>query len=149
MALSTGRHIGTHNGTWFEEQATLINSVSDQDLSTMSDKFDERFESAAHTMARQYKGLNIMRDAQRMLQNEAIMESYKTEFLNPILEEIRSTPVRSTSEEEHMEQVAIQLEQACSFGVIFIVWRAVIIWLASRSRHDARISVFFISLCIL
>ena len=112
MALSTGRHIGTHNGTWFEEQATLINSVSDQDLSTMSDKFDERFESAAHTMARRYKGLNIMRDAQRMLQNEAIMESYKTEFLNPILEEIRSTPVRSTSEEEHMEQVAIQLEQA-------------------------------------
>ena len=112
MALSTGRHIGTHNGTWFEEQATLINSVSDQDLSTMSDEFDERFESVANTMARQYKGLNIMRDAQRMLQNEAIMESYKTEFLNPILEEIKSTPVNSKSEEEHMEQVAIQLEQA-------------------------------------
>ena len=112
MALSTGRHIGTHNGTWFEEQATLINSVSDNDLSTMSDKFDERFESVANTMARQYKGLNIMRDAQRMLQNEAIMESYKTEFLNPILEEIRSTPVNSKSEEEHMEQVAVQLEQA-------------------------------------
>ena len=66
MAFSTGRHTGSHNGTWFQEQATLINSVSESELSTLGDKFDEKFETVANTMARQYNGLNIMRDAQRM-----------------------------------------------------------------------------------
>lgn len=112
MALSTGRHTGSHNGTWFEEQATLINSVSESELSTLGDKFDEKFETVANTMARQYGGLNIMRDAQRMLQNDAIMESYKEEMLEPILQEIREYPVNSDAERIHMEQVADQLSEA-------------------------------------
>ena len=112
MALSTGRLTGSHPGTWFEEQATLINSVSEDELRTLGDKFDERFENAANTMARQYGGLNIMRDAQRMMNNDAIMESYKQEFLDPILQEIREYPVSENSERVHMEQVADQLEEA-------------------------------------
>jgi hypothetical protein len=112
MALSTGRHTGSHNGTWFEEQATLINSVSESELSTLGDKFDEKFETVANTLARQYGGLNIMRDAQRMLQNDAIMESYKEEMLEPILQEIREYPVNSDAERIHMEQVADQLSEA-------------------------------------
>ena len=112
MALSTGRHTGSHNGTWFQEQATLINSVSESELSTLGDKFDEKFETVANTMARQYNGLNIMRDAQRMLQNDAIMESYKEEMLQPILTELREFPTNSEAERIHMEQVADQLEEA-------------------------------------
>ena len=112
MALGTGRHTGSHSGTWFQEQATLINSVSESELSTLGDKFDENFETVANTMARQYGGLNIMRDAQRMLQNDAIMESYKSELLQPILTEIREYPVNSEAERIHMEQVATQLEEA-------------------------------------
>ena len=112
MALSTGRHTGSHSGTWFEEQATLINSVSESELSTLGDKFDENFETVANTMARQYGGLNIMRDAQRMLQNDSIMESYKNEMLEPILQEIREFPVNSEAERVHMEQVADQLSEA-------------------------------------
>ena len=112
MALSTGRHTGSHSGTWFEEQATLINSVSEQELSALGDKFDENFETVANTMARQYNGLNIMKDAPRMMQNDAIMESYKQEMLVPILEELRNYPVNSDAERVHMEQVADQLEEA-------------------------------------
>lgn len=112
MALSTGRHTGSHNGTWFQEQATLINSVSESELSTLGDKFDEKFETVANTMARQYNGLNIMRDAQRMLQNDAIMESYKEELLEPILKDLREYPTNSDAERIHMEQVADQLEEA-------------------------------------
>lgn len=112
MAFSTGRHTGSHNGTWFQEQATLINSVSESELSTLGDKFDENFETVARTMARQYGGLNIMRDAQRMLQNDAIMESYKEEMLAPILKNLREYPVNSDAERIHMEQVADQLEEA-------------------------------------
>lgn len=112
MALSTGRHTSSHNGTWFQEQATLINSISDGELKTLGDKFDEDFETVAHTMARQYGGLNIMRDAQRMMQNDAIMESYKEELLQPILKDLREYPVNSEAERIHMEQVAEQLEEA-------------------------------------
>ena len=112
MALSTGRHTSSHNGTWFQEQATLINSISDGELKTLGDKFDEDFETVAHTMARQYGGLNIMRDAQRMMQNDAIMESYKEELLQPILKDLREYPVNSEAERVHMEQVAYQLEEA-------------------------------------
>lgn len=112
MALSTGRHTSSHNGTWFQEQATLINSISDGELKTLGDKFDEDFETVAHTMARQYGGLNIMRDAQRMMQNDAIMESYKEELLQPILKDLREYPVNSEAERVHMEQVADQLEEA-------------------------------------
>ena len=112
MALGTGRHTGSHAGTWFEEQATLINSVSEKELSTLGDKFDEHFENVAVTMGRQYGGLNIMKDAQRMMNNDAIMESYKHEMLEPILTEIREYPVNSDAEKIHMEQVATQLEEA-------------------------------------
>lgn len=112
MAFSTGRLTSSHSDSWFKEQATLINSVSEKELSTLGDKFDEKFETVANTMARQYGGLNIMRDAQRMLQNDTIMESYKDEFLMPILKDIREYPVNSEAERIHMEQVADQLEEA-------------------------------------
>ena len=112
MALSTGRMTGSHSDTWFKEQATLINSVSESELSTLGDKFDENFETVANSMARQYGGLNIMRDAQRMMTNDTIMESYKAEMLQPILDEIKNYPVNSEAERIHMEQVADQLEEA-------------------------------------
>lgn len=112
MALSTGRQTGSHTGTWFQEQATLINSVSDEELRILGDKFDENFETVAHTMARQYNGLNIMRDAQRMMNNDSIMESYKEELLMPIIQELKSYPTNSEAERIHMEQVADQLVEA-------------------------------------
>ena len=113
MAYGTGRISNSNaHGTWFQEQQTLINSVSDQELNKLSDEFDKRFETAAETMARSYNGLNIMRDAKRMMENPAIMEQYKKEFLDPIVEEIKSFPVNSDSEKLHMESVAQQLSEA-------------------------------------
>ena len=110
--MAYGRTTGSHNGTWFQEQQTLINSVSSTELSTLGDKFDENFETTAETLARSYGGLNIMRDAKRMMENKAIMEEYKELLLDPILQEFREYPVNSEAERIHMESVADQLSDA-------------------------------------
>lgn len=110
--MAYGRTTGSHNGTWFQEQQTLINSVSSTELSTLGDKFDENFETTAETLARSYGGLNIMRDAKRMMENKAIMEEYKELLLEPILQEFREYPVNSDAERIHMESVADQLSDA-------------------------------------
>jgi hypothetical protein len=113
MAYGTGRISNSNaHGTWFQEQQTLINSVSDAELNTLGDEFDKKFETAAETMARSYNGLNIMRDAKRMMENPTIMEQYKKEFLDPIIQEIKEYPVNSDSEKLHMESVAQQLSEA-------------------------------------
>ena len=111
MALTTSYN-RSHGDSWFHEQATLINSMSNEDLKNNVDSFDERFETAATQLARKYNGLNIMRDYQRMMNNDAIMESYKEEYLNPILEAIKTYPAENKVMQEHFAQVADQLEEA-------------------------------------
>ena len=108
MAFS--RNAGTH-GTWFQEQQNLVNSASETELSGLRDEFDNGFETVAGTM-KSRMGVDIMKDAKRMMDSPEIMQEYKTLLLDPILEELRTYPTADNAEKMHMEQVADQLEDA-------------------------------------
>lgn len=111
--MALGRSIaGANHGTWYEEQTHLVNTASKEELENLSDKFDERFQDTINTLNHAYDGVNIMRDAKKMMDNPAIMESYKELMLNPILEELRNVETESETERIHLEQVAEQLDQA-------------------------------------
>ena len=99
------------HGSWFHEQQSLVNSVTKEELSSLQDKFDQRFEDVVGQIQSEY-AINIMTDAKRMMESPAVMAEYKELMLQPILEEFRSYPTTSDSERAHMEQVADQLEAA-------------------------------------
>lgn len=102
----------TTRGTWFQEQASLINSASATELSKLSDKFDERVQDVSNAIEANFKGTNIFRDAKRMMENKEIMLEYKSLLLDPILDEFRNYPCTDDGEKVHMESVADQLEEA-------------------------------------
>ena len=103
--------VGTH-GSWFQEQTSLINTASATELNKLNDKFDERLEDVTNQISANHKGLNIFRDAKRMLENKEVMLEYKQLLLDPILDELRGYDCSEDSEKVHMEQVADQLEEA-------------------------------------
>jgi hypothetical protein len=103
--------VGTH-GSWFQEQTSLINTASASELNKLNDKFDERLEDVTNQISANHKGLNIFRDAKRMLENKEVMLEYKQLLLDPILDELRGYDCSEDSEKVHMEQVADQLEEA-------------------------------------
>jgi hypothetical protein len=109
--MAYGRSATSH-GTWFQEQQSMINSASPSELACLGDKFDENFETTVGTIQHAYNGVNVMRDAKRMMENKEIMMEYKTLLLDPILEELRSYPTTSQTEQVHLESVADQLESA-------------------------------------
>ena len=100
----------TH-GSWFQEQQSLVNSVTENELNSLQDEFDRNFESVVGQIQSEY-AINIMKDAKRMMDNEAVMQEYKELLLDPILQEMRTYPTTSEAERIHMEQVADQLEDA-------------------------------------
>lgn len=102
----------TTRGTWFQEQASLINSASATELAKLSDKFDERVQDVAGAIESNFKGTNIFRDAKRLMENKEIMLEYKELLLQPILDEFRNYPCADDGERVHMESVADQLEEA-------------------------------------
>lgn len=102
----------TTRGTWFQEQASLINSASATELAKLSDKFDERVQDVAGAIESTFKGTNIFRDAKRLMENKEIMLEYKELLLQPILDEFRNYPCADDGEKVHMESVADQLEEA-------------------------------------
>ena len=79
-------------GTWFQEQTSLINSASASELAKLTDKFDERLQEVAGTIENSYKGINVLRDAKRMMENKEVMLEYKQLLLDPILDEFRNYP---------------------------------------------------------
>ena len=99
-------------GTWFEEQQSMINSASDSELRSLGDTFDENFETTVKSISRSYSGVNVMKDAKKMMDNPEIMQEYKTLMLDPILDELRNYPTDSEVERVHLESVADQLESA-------------------------------------
>jgi len=103
--------VGTH-GSWFQEQTSLINTASATEINKLNDKFDERLEDVTNQISANHKGLNIFRDAKRMLENKEVMLEYKELLLDPILDEFRNYECSEDSERVHMEQVADQLEEA-------------------------------------
>lgn len=109
--MAYARTTASHD-SWFQEQQSMINSASDVELRGLCDKFDENFETTIGTISRAYDGVNVMRDAKRMMESPEIMQEYKTLLLDPILDELRSYPTTSQTEKVHLESVADQLENA-------------------------------------
>ena len=100
----------THN-TWFQEQQSLVNSASDLELKGLRDGFDDHFETVVGKMKAK-TGIDVMRDAKRMMDSKEIMMEYKTMLLDPILKDLREYPCEHESERVHLEAVADQLENA-------------------------------------
>lgn len=108
--------INAGRGTWFQEQQTLINTATPAELKSLTDKFDENLQTAVENIQESY-GVNVTRDWKKMLEDPTIMQEYKSELLDPILEEFRNYPTTSNSERMHLESVAEQLECAWDEGV--------------------------------
>ena len=78
------------HGTWFQEQMNMINNSSVAELDSLSDTFAKNFQEAVTDIENSYNGINVMRDAKKMMDNPEIMAEYKTQLLDPILDEIRT-----------------------------------------------------------
>jgi len=102
--------------SWFQEQLSLVNSASQAELDGLRDTFDGRFEDAVGAI-KEATGINMMKDAKRMLDNPTIMQEYKTLLLEPILDELRTYPVSDNAEKVHLEAVADQLSDAWDSSV--------------------------------
>lgn len=113
--MAYSRNAATH-GSWFQEQQSLVNTATREELASLQDKFDKRFEDVVGNIQAEYD-INVMTDARRMLESKAVMAEYKHQLLDPILEEFRSYPAASDAERIHLEQVADQLEDAWDSSV--------------------------------
>ncbi len=85
MAFMNNSRTSQH-GSWFQEQATLINSASPSELAKLNDKFDERLQDVTSQIESTHKGLNIFRDAKRLMESKEVMLEYKQLLLDPILD---------------------------------------------------------------
>ena len=116
--MAYGRSASSH-GTWFQEQQTMINSASKAELDNLSDEFDKNFETTVGTLKRTYNGINVMKDAKRMMENPAIMEEYKEMLLKPVMEQMQvlADETESDAERMHLESVIEQLDKAWDSSV--------------------------------
>lgn len=110
--MAYGRSNTTSHGTWFQEQQSMINSATTDELKSLCDTFDENFKTTVSTISRNYGGINIMKDAKKMMDNPEIMQEYKTLLLEPIINELKTYPASSEAERIHLESVADQLSNA-------------------------------------
>jgi len=111
--MAYSRTAGSH-GTWFQEQQTMINNASPTELENLTDGFDKHFETTVGTLKRTYNGINVMKDAKRMMENPAVMEEYKEMMLQPVIQGL-SNLIENTednAEKVHLESVIDQLNKA-------------------------------------
>ena len=108
-----------HTGSWFQEQMNLINNSTSAELDGLRDTFDNNFQDTVNQIAHEYQGINVMKDAKKMMDNPEVMQEYKTLMLDPIVEEIRTAAEDCTDpgEKIHLESVAEQLEGAWNKSV--------------------------------
>ena len=118
MAYSRSMTVG-HHGSWFQEQMNMINNSSDQELDTLRDGFDNNFKDTVNQLAHTYGGINVMKDAKKMMDNPDIMMEYKTLMLDPICDELIEAAAQTSDpgEKIHLESVAEQLENAWDSSV--------------------------------
>ena len=104
--------------TWFQEQQNLVNSASTNELEMLRDTFDNNFQETVTELANTY-GVNVMKDAKKMMDNKEIMQEYKTLLLDPITDELRNAAMDAIdpSEKIHLESVAEQLNSAWDSSV--------------------------------
>ena len=102
------------HGTWFQEQMNMINNASVAELDSLSDTFARNFQEAVTDIENTYNGINVMRDAKKMMDSPELMQEYKVQLLDPILDEIRTAAADQTDpgEKFHLESVADQLESS-------------------------------------
>lgn len=112
--MAYGRSANPQHNTWFQEQMGLVNTASSTELESLMDQFDRNFQDTVGTIERNYNGLNVMRDAKRMMESDAVMQEYKTLMLEPILKDLRDHAEATTDagEKVHLESVAEQLDNA-------------------------------------
>lgn len=117
--MAYGRTTSTGRGSWFQEQMNMINSVSETELGSLCDTFDNNFKDTVNTLSHTYGGVNVMKDAKKMMDNPEIMQEYKTLMLEPICQELRESAeaVSDYAEKVHLESVATQLEDAWDSSV--------------------------------
>ena len=94
MAYNRSTMTETSHGSWFQEQMNLINNTSAAELETLSDTFDKNFQETVTDLQNTFNGINVMRDAKKMMDNPEIMQEYKVQMLDPILDEIRTAAHR-------------------------------------------------------
>ena len=118
MAYSRSMTVGQHD-SWFQEQMNMINNSSDAELDTLRDGFDNNFKDTVNQLAHTYSGINVMKDAKKMMDNPEIMQEYKTLMLDPICGELREAAEQTSDpgEKIHLESVAEQLENAWDSSV--------------------------------
>jgi hypothetical protein len=104
----------TH-GSWVEEQTAFIKEAgTDRSTLNFGDKFFEEFDNVVDTIKATHD-IDIRKDAQRMMNNKAVMEQYKDLLLQPILTEFREKLVNETEDEgmkQHLIECADNLEAA-------------------------------------
>lgn len=112
--MAYNRSNAMSRGTWYQEQKNMLNSLSPTELDQMTDKFDEKFQETALQIKSSYGGVNILRDAQAMMNNEEIMKEYKELLLQPIIQEFcdAAAECNDPTEKYHLESVADQLNTA-------------------------------------
>ena len=79
--MAYGRSIDSHN-SWFQEQQSLLNTVTKEEADSLCDGFDQRFQEAAAAVNAAY-GVDIRKDAKRMMDNKEVMTEYKTQLRMP------------------------------------------------------------------
>lgn len=106
-------------GSWFQEQMNMINSVSETELNGLCDTFDSNFKDTVNEIAHTYNGVNVMKDAKKMMDNPELMQEYKTLMLDPIVQEIQEAAemTNDNAEKVHLESVAAQLNDAWDASV--------------------------------
>ena len=114
MAYNISTMNSGHSGSWFQEQMNMINNSSAAELESLNDTFDRNFQEAVTDLENSSNGINVMRDAKKMMDNPEIMQEYKIQLLDPILDEIRTAAADSNDpgEKFHLESVADQLENS-------------------------------------
>lgn len=111
--MAYNRATAGHTGTWYQEQMAMINASSAAELNELCDGFDMNFQNVASSIKTD-SGINIMKDAKKMLDHPEIMQEYKTMLLDPIVNELKEAAADAVDpgEKIHLESVAMQLDQA-------------------------------------
>ena len=111
--MAYNKAIAGHTDSWYQEQMSLINSSSVEELNDLNDGFDQNFQNVAQSIHTN-SGINIMKDAKKMLDHPEIMTEYKTLLLDPITKELKDAAeeTEDPGEKFHLESVAEQLDAA-------------------------------------
>ena len=110
--MAYGRNTAQHDVSWFQEQVNMINGASAEELASMCDKFDERYEDAIGQIRANY-GIDIMTDTRGIARTPGVLQEMKTLILEPTIEDIKdSIACNSKAEQDHVNAICEYLTEA-------------------------------------